>query len=106
MALKNTEADAKWPTFSNAFFHFDGKFEFRLKFHQVQLTKSQHFDGLVQERRKSSALAMELRLSCTNLSIVSLVRLYSEITSRFPAITGRNNDVFNTSKRRYVFVLT
>ena len=28
-----------------------------------------HFDGLVQERRNSSALAMELRLSCINLSI-------------------------------------
>ena len=28
-----------------------------------------NIDGLVQERRKSSALAMELRLSCTNLSI-------------------------------------
>ena len=26
-------------------------------------------DGLVQERRNSSALAMELRLSCTNPSI-------------------------------------
>ena len=25
-----------------------------------------HFKGLVQERRNSSALAMELRLSCTN----------------------------------------
>ena len=28
-------------------------------------------DGLVQERRNSSALAMELRLSCTNLSVYS-----------------------------------
>ena len=28
-----------------------------------------HFDGLVHERRNSSALAMELRLSCTNPSI-------------------------------------
>ena len=28
-----------------------------------------YIDGLVQERRKSSALAMELRLSCTNPSI-------------------------------------
>ena len=27
-----------------------------------------NIDGLVQERRNSSALAMELRLSCTNLS--------------------------------------
>ena len=29
---------------------------------------SQHFDGLMQERRNSIALAMELRLSCTNPS--------------------------------------
>ena len=30
-----------------------------------------HIDGLVQERRKSSALAMELRLSCINPLISS-----------------------------------
>ena len=30
-----------------------------------------HIDGLVQERRNSSALTMELRLSCTNPSIFS-----------------------------------
>ena len=29
----------------------------------------EYIDGLVQERRNSSALAMELRLSCTNPSI-------------------------------------
>ena len=29
-----------------------------------------HIDGLVQERRNSSALAVELRLSCTKPSIV------------------------------------
>ena len=29
-------------------------------------TKTDDIDGLVQERRNSSALAMELRLSCTN----------------------------------------
>ena len=28
-----------------------------------------HIDGLVQERRNSSALAMELRLSCNDPSI-------------------------------------
>ena len=31
-----------------------------------------HIDGLVQERRNSSALAMELRLSCTNPSTYAL----------------------------------
>ena len=29
-----------------------------------------HIDGLVQERRNSSALAMELRLSCTNPALI------------------------------------
>ena len=33
--------------------------------------RSPHIDGLVQERRNSIALAMELRLSCTNPSIYS-----------------------------------
>ena len=33
---------------------------------------TQRFDGLVQERRNSSALAMELCLSCTNPSIYQL----------------------------------
>ena len=36
---------------------------------RVCLSSSRHFDGLVQERRKASALAMELRLSCTKPSI-------------------------------------
>ena len=31
-----------------------------------------YIDGLVQERRNSSVLAMELRLSCTNPSICSV----------------------------------
>ena len=34
-----------------------------------------HMDGLVQERRNSSALAMELRLSYPNPSIYSVVLL-------------------------------
>ena len=37
-----------------------------------------HIDGLVQERRNSSALAMELRLSCTNPSICR-TELHSEL---------------------------
>ena len=36
-------------------------------------TKNAHIDGLVQGRRNSSALAMELRLSCTSRSIWWLV---------------------------------
>ena len=35
-----------------------------------------HIDGLVQERRNSSALAMELRLSCTNPSTCQRVQFY------------------------------
>ena len=31
-----------------------------------------YIDGLVQERRNSSALAMELRMSCTNPSIYAI----------------------------------
>ena len=31
-----------------------------------QITSSDHVDGLVQERRNSSVLAVELHLSCTN----------------------------------------
>ena len=36
--------------------------------HRDTRTFHQHIDGLVQERRNSSALAMELRLFCTNTS--------------------------------------
>ena len=32
-----------------------------------------HIDGLVQEKRNSSALAMELRLSCTHLSLCQFI---------------------------------
>ena len=49
------------------------------RYDDVNLTLSQkpmgssplYLDGLVQERRNSSALAMELRLSCINPSIPS-----------------------------------
>ena len=36
--------------------------------------------GLFQERRNSSVLAMQLRLSCTNLSISEIHSDYSGIT--------------------------
>ena len=36
------------------------------------LISTDNIDGLAQERRNSSALAMELRLSCTNASICSV----------------------------------
>ena len=37
-------------------------------YRQCQSVLAKHIDGLVQEKRNSSALAMELRLSCTNPS--------------------------------------
>ena len=37
-----------------------------------------HSDGLVQERRNSSVLAMELRLSCTNLLTSSYINVSEE----------------------------
>ena len=41
-----------------------------------------HIDGLVQERRDSSALAIEFRLSCTNPSVIaSLDHWHKELTS-------------------------
>ena len=38
----------------------------------MTVTMRDHIDGLVQERRNSSALAMELRISCTNPPIYHL----------------------------------
>ena len=46
------------------------KIESKLLFSNiVQILGNRNIDGLVQERRNSSALAMELCLSCTNPSI-------------------------------------
>ena len=56
-----------------------------------QLTGHQHFDGLVQERRNSSALAMEFRLSCTNPSICSsydLVQLSKPMLTKTKTLYG------------------
>ena len=55
---------------------------------EEHISPSGHIDGLVQEKRNSSMLAMELRLSYINLS------------------TWRKNKVINTSKRRCDVVLT
>ena len=46
--------------------------------------KIPHIDGLVQERRHSSALAMELRLSCTNSSIYHPYGIYRVFVSSSP----------------------
>ena len=52
-----------------------------------------YIDGLVQERRNSSALAMELRLSCTNPSICYLLQSLKLVVIRMPSsfITGVHN---------------
>ena len=42
-----------------------------------------YIDGLVQERRNSSALAMEFRLSCTNPLIYVPYRIRTKIVCNF-----------------------
>ena len=44
----------------------------------VNFLKQPHIDGLVQEKSNSSALAMELRHSCTNPSIFSIAQQCSQ----------------------------
>ena len=46
--------------------------------------KCRNIDGLVQERRSSSALAMELRLSCTNPSIYTVYIIMWSVFSNTP----------------------
>ena len=52
-----------------------------------------HIDGLVQERRNSSALAMELHLSCTNPSICNAfchwLRSYSAVDSKCAVVCSK-----------------
>ena len=57
-------------------FHMDGEFQSSVTYvcRWVLLCKA-HIDWLVLERRNSSALAMELRLSCTNPSILFSLQL-------------------------------
>ena len=54
------------------------------------LWPSVHIDGLVQKRRNSSALAMELHLSCTNLSIcyslTFIMRMYKIFIYHFKSM--------------------
>ena len=46
-----------------------------------------HIDGLVQERRNSSALAIELRLTCTNpslcISMKEICHIFIQISLNF-----------------------
>ena len=60
-------------------------FNYILKIHvnlYSDATLESYYDGLVQERHNRSALAMELRLSCTNPSIIGLELVWaSQITS-------------------------
>ena len=52
--------------------------------HCIWIPPQGHVDGLVQERRNSSALAMELRLSCTNPSMYTIITHFHNNT--FPHI--------------------
>ena len=52
-----------------------------------------HIDGLVQERRNSSALAMELRLYCTNPSIYKPAR-----DNCYCHCTDRAESLYNTTQ--------
>ena len=74
------EAWTKWLIFCRRHFqiHFlDGKFYSGNGGHHLDYCWTQFltplFNGLVQERRNSGVLAMELRLSCTNTSICCLM---------------------------------
>ena len=58
MSFKNKPLLPAWNTFN-------------LVVHSGTIADGAYIDGLVQERRNSSALAMELRLPCTNPSIYS-----------------------------------
>ena len=59
-----------------------------------------HLDWLVQESRNSSALAMELRLSCTNPATCPLPSYYSKQQWFIIDRTFRNNDI---SIKRNIF---
>ena len=58
-------------------------------------------DGLVQERPNSSALAMELRLSCTNLSICHAVVIACLYTDLFSII-----DLLDSNRMGFIIVNT
>ena len=49
----------------------------------MTLAFTDHIDGLVQERRNSTANALELRLSCTNPSMYRVIMLLTFIKTSF-----------------------
>ena len=77
------------------------------------MLREYNIDGLVQERRNSSALAMDLCLSCTDPSIWSYV--FFALTHRYDAgmympdayfmLTGQKHIFFNSSMK-YVIIRT
>ena len=74
--------DAIHAAYQHDWYQFSASFPAGLKFHlfacifrQIQLTDySIYIDGLVQERCKSSVLAMELRLLCIKPSIYAVAQ--------------------------------
>ena len=79
----NFRSHALYLDFSHTEYERDGYKFLRMKFYiegpmakgtvQLEMKKVSDLDGLVWERRNPSALAMELRLSCTNPLIWTLV---------------------------------
>ena len=53
-----------------------------------------HVDGLFQDRRNSSALAMELRRSCTNPSVCNSIQATS--SSQAPGYKGVSHESWIT----------
>ena len=56
---------------------------------KVPFTSLPHMDGLVQEKRNSGVLAMELRPSCTNPSIYYLIGDRLRPTTVYDSSLGR-----------------
>ena len=63
----------------------------------IDPSQTGHFDGLVQERRNCSALAMELCLSCTNPSILDICQ-----TSNITCTKSQNLNVSRLVSQSYV----
>ena len=62
----------------------------------TDLTDLDHYDGLVQERHNSSALAMELRLSCTYPSIYGENDMTVKENDRVMTNTWKNKKLQST----------
>ena len=80
--------------------HFHLKQRMHTHTHKHLEYKTHYFDGLVQERCNSSALAMELCLACTNPSIYA-----HEKSNCFKLILNYSLDMAFTAKHTKAFLL-